>query len=189
MPVENSSETSTNIDLDDFRTYTKPVPAGIKKLETSVYDEINLRVQERIKEQRLKEAEIQREYDEKRRIDRERHEAVLASSRATIEKNKQVLESTQGTLDRLQQVINGIKDTEQKFQDFQDAFGKVMAQSLEKCFGENVEELQKKHGMPKESSIEEVASIIASASSISIITGAGVSAESGVFTYKESTET
>ena len=53
----------------------------------------------------------------------------------------------------------------------------------------NVEELQKKHGMPKESSIEEVASIIASASSISIITGAGVSAESGVFTYKESTET
>jgi NAD-dependent deacetylase len=163
-----------------------------KKSEPDIYEEINLRVKQKLKEQREADEKLQNEREAKRQIEKSRHDEILASTQATIAKNKEVLESTRGTLERLQGVINGVKETEQKFKDFQNAFGEIMSRSLNKCFGifgGDVEELKKKHGAPKESSIEEVASAIAAASSISIITGAGVSAESGVFTYKNNAET
>lgn len=186
---KQSTQVKSETDVTSSNNFSINHPK--KEAEMSIHEVIQLKVQERLKEQREKDAKVQAEYDEKRRIDKARHDEILASSRATIEKNKQVLDSTQETLQRLQTVMNGIKETEQKFKDFQDSFGKIMSQGLERCLGleENIEELKKQHGTPKESSIEEVAHIIAKANNICILTGAGVSAESGVFTYKDSQET
>lgn len=189
--VSNINTTKGIIETDKDSIEVKPIPPPVKSTELSIHEIIQIRVQERLKEQREKEAEANREYEEKRSIEKARHDAILASSRATIEKNKEVLESTQGTLDRLQIVMDGIKETEKKFKDFQDSFGRIMSQSLEKCLGlvENPEEMIEKFGRPKESSIEEIAELLSNAESIGIITGAGVSAESGLYTYKDSLET
>ena len=187
-----SGSQSTVDESEDIRHLPKPQPPPKKEEEMSIHEIIQIRVQEKLKEQREREAEVNREYEEKRSVEKARHEEILASSRATIAKNKEVLESTQVTLDRLQSVISGIKETEQKFKDFQDSFGKIMSESLERCLGgssENVEEMQAKHGKPKETSIEEVAQVLLNAESVCVLTGAGVSAESGVYTYKDSEET
>ena len=49
--------------------------------------------------------------------------------------------------------------------------------------------MKKVYGVPRVSTIEEVAFNIADKQKIVILTGAGISAESGVFTYKDSDET
>ena len=188
-----SSSKRTVPSSEDLRQFSKPLVSPKKEEEMSIMDIINITVQERLKEQRAQEAETKRANDERRSIERAKYDEILASSRATITKNREVLESTQSTLERVQSVIDGVKDTEKRFQDFQDSFGRVMAQNLERAFGlggfENIEEMKTKHGRPRETSIEEVASILGTAESVSIITGAGISAESGVYTYKDSQET
>ena len=190
-PASSSKRTVTS--SDDYIQFCKPLVPAKKEGEQSIMDIINITVQQRLKEQRAQEAETKRVNDEKRSIERARYDEILASSRATITKNREVLESTQSTLERVQSVIEGVKDTEKRFQDFQDSFGKVLAQSLERALGlgglESIEESEAEHGRPRETSIEEVASILCSAESVSIITGAGISAESGVYTYKDSQET
>lgn len=162
-----------------------------KEPEKSICDIIQEQVKERLRKQKIEDALRQAEIDAKRKVEKDRHDEIIASSRATIEKNKQVLESTRETIDRLHNVINGIKETEQKFKDFQDAFGRVMSAGLERCFGEFNEfsDFNESFGVARETTIEEVAGIISSHQNIAIITGAGVSAESGVFTYKDNSET
>jgi NAD-dependent deacetylase len=159
--------------------------------ETSFDDYINQKVQEKLKEMRDAEAKEQEVYEAKKRAEKARHDEILAASRETLAKNKMILESTQGTIEKLQNTIQGIKDTEKKFQEFQDAFGRVMTTALEKCLGpsENPEEMKEKFGTPRQSSIEEIGQVLSTSPSVVFLLGAGVSSESGVFTFKDSEDT
>lgn len=169
----------------------KPEESYELKKGQSITDFIQMKVEERLKEQRAQEAKDQEIFEDKRKAERARHDEILSASRATIAKNKQVLESTQGTLDKLQDTIKGIRETERKFKEFQDTFGQIMSTAIEKCFGkgEDPQEMIDKYGKPRESSIDEAAEILYKANNVVIIVGAGVSAESGVFTYKDNEET
>lgn len=156
----------------------------------SIDQYISLRVKEKMALEKIDDDIRKKEYNDKEAIKKKRHDDILASSRETIERNKKLLESTQNTLDKLKVTIDGCKETEQKFKDFQEAFGNIMSASLSKVFGgEDTEEMVKAHGAPRVSTIEEVAEKISEMSRIVILTGAGVSAESGVFTYKDNEDT
>lgn len=157
----------------------------------SIIEYINKKAQESLKQQRAYEAKRAAENEEERRIYRERHNAILLATRKTIEKNKEVLENTENTLGRMKATMNDIKQTEKKFQDFHDSFDRAMKAALSNCFDgiEDPEEMKSAHGVPQRSSIQEVSEILLSCRNIAIITGAGVSAESGVFTYKGNEET
>uniref|UniRef100_A0A7S3IAN1 Deacetylase sirtuin-type domain-containing protein n=1 Tax=Fabrea salina TaxID=342563 RepID=A0A7S3IAN1_9CILI len=157
----------------------------------SIVDEINRKVAERIKLRKLEEEKLNQEREEKRKAEKEKHELILKGCRETVSRNKKVLESTQSTIDKLNQTISGLKDTEKKFQDFQDAFQRVLTAGLNKYFGEqeDIEEMKAKHGVPRIVSVEEAAMNILEKENLVFLLGAGVSAESGVFTYKDDDET
>lgn len=167
-------------------------PARIQKKHS--YEDLPLdeyiagKVKERMAQQREAEAAVQRERDEKRRVEKARHDAVLNSVKETLSKNKEVMLSTTETLARLKTTIEGLKETEQKFADFQTKFQNILAQGLERAFGnqEDLEELRAQHGHPRICSLEEAAMNLADKERIVVIVGAGVSAESGVFTNKDS---
>ena len=162
----------------------------VLSVEQSITDYIQEKVKASLKAMREQEAKDQAESEAKRKAERARHDEILAASRETLAKNKLILESTQGTLDKLQSTIQGIKETEKKFQDFQDAFNKAMKDKLEQCFGsEDFEEMRQKFGTPRASSIEEVGQVLTQVASVAFILGAGVSSESGVFLYKGNEET
>ena len=185
--LEPTAGPSTPITLPDP---PKPPPKPTLSVEQSITDYIQEKVKESLKAMREQEAKEQAENDAKRKAERARHDEILAASRETLAKNKIILESTQGTLDRLQSTIQGIKETEKKFQDFQDAFNKAMKDKLEQCLGtDDYEEMKEKYGSPRPSSIEEVGQVLSQVSSVAFILGAGVSSESGVFMYKGNEET
>ncbi|CAG9320416.1 unnamed protein product [Blepharisma stoltei] len=201
QPDSQNSQTDPSVtSVIDETVRPQPVASTASTADTSkplllfdmpLDEYISMRVKENLAKEKIEEDRRKKEYDEKAQLERDRHNAVLESSRATIERNKELLKSTQDTLDKLKNTIEGCKQTEQRFKDFQESFGKIMSDGLAKCFGsgEDVEEMKKVYGVPRIASIEEVASNIAEKRNVVILTGAGVSAESGVFTYKDSDET
>ncbi|OMJ71089.1 hypothetical protein SteCoe_30793 [Stentor coeruleus] len=190
IPSSSTSARSTNTNFTDD-LFSGGLRTHKKEPERSIKDIIQEQAKERLRKQQIEDNLRQAEIESKNQIERARHNEIIASSKAAVEKNKQLLESTAETIDRLRNVINGVKETEKKFKDFQDEFDRIINTGLLSCLGsfEEFTDIDKSYGIARKTTIEEIVSIISSHNSIAIITGAGVSAESGVFTYKNNSET
>ena len=174
------------------KTYSVPKSSftGPNNEELTIDEYIKMRAAESLKQQREEEAIRQAKYEEQRLKDRAEYESIIESTRQCLQRNREVLANTTSTLSRLHNTIEGIKDTEKRYQEYKDAFGEVMKRALMQAFGdgENIEELKAAHGLPVVSNVTDVVKVLKDCRKIAIITGAGVSAESGVFTYKDNEE-
>ena len=163
---------------------------GPNNEELTINEYIKMRAAESLKQQREEEAIRQAKFDEQRLKDRAEYESIIESTRKCLARNREVLENTTSTLSRLHNTIEGIRDTEKKYEEYKEAFGAAMKRALEQAFGdnENIEDLKAAHGLPVISNVKDVVKVLKDCRKIAIITGAGVSAESGVFTYKDNEE-
>ena len=158
----------------------------------SSFAEIEERVKEKMKKMKEEEDAERQRRDEIRNAERKKYQDVMQSTHDFLESNKKVsliqtISSTNQTLDRLQGTLQGIKDTEKKFQQFQDAYDKLLTGCLQNAMGmetETVEQLQEKFGRVRGCELEEAAYRLSECRKVVIIVGAGVSVESGVPTYK-----
>ena len=189
-PAPDTSERRDSVQSTAASERSYPAPC------LSPFAEIEERVKERMRKNKEEEDAERKRRDDQRAAERKQYEAVMQSTRDFLESNKKVpftqtINSTQDTLTRLQGTLDGIKDTEKKFQQFQDAYDKLLTGCLQNAMGvesETVEELQTQYGRPRGCDLEEAAYRISECRKVVVIVGAGVSVESGVPTYKGNDE-
>jgi NAD-dependent deacetylase len=126
-----------------------------------------------------------------RQADHDRHQSVLDASKETIRKNQETLDRTRDTMAGVAKTLESLKETEEKFKHFEatwkQAFNAI-TDSIGASF-ENGEEFKATHGEPRTCDMEEAAALIAACNKVTILIGAGLSAESGIPTFKGNDET
>jgi NAD-dependent deacetylase len=177
--------------LDDSMSTQATDLNFLSSLRLESYSDIEARVMERARKEKREEDELAGKREAERQADRDRHSSVLEASRETIRKNQEVLDKTRETMAGLEKTMAGLKETEEKFKRFDAAWKQVFDTAAEKIGAsiENIEELKAAHGEPRTCDLDEAAVQIAECNKVLILIGAGLSAESGIPTFKDNEET
>lgn len=117
--------------------------------------------------------------------------SVLQSSAEASKLNQDVLASTRETMASIERTLASLKVTQDKFKEFDTAWQTVLTSAAEKIGAtlENLDELKAIHGEPRTCDMDEAANAIAQSHKVAVLIGAGLSAESGIPTFKDNDET